>query len=278
MQVIVYTADNESENNVLRAFYDGCEADKDIRDLDHYETSDVAVVFGTFKKQIPVSYRRGNVVYQQKARGKDVVILETGYIFRGAGESNYYAAGLNGLNGRADFKNEGSKPDRALQLVERGLQVKPWRESGTHILLCGQVPWDASVDHIDFLKWAEATADMLSATTKRPIVYRPHPLAKTPAPRGTTLSTNRRIEDDLIDCWCVVTFSSNSGVDAALNGIPVVAMDEGSMVKSITTNIASIENPKMPSRTNWLSDIAYAQWTPQEMREGLAWKHLFQST
>lgn len=275
MKVIVYTANNDSENNVLQAFYDGCEAEKDIRDLDGYEPSEVAVVFGTHKKQVPISYRRGNVVHQQKARGKDVVILETGYIFRGSGEDNYYAAGLNGLNGRADFRNKNSNPDRLSDLISKGLRIKPWRETGTHILLCGQVPWDASVDHIDFLKWTAVTADVLYRATGRPVVYRPHPLAKTPAPPGTTLSVNKSVEEDLEDCWCVVTFNSNSGLDAVLNGIPVVAMDEGSMAMPVATNIGSIDAPKMPDRIQWLSDIAYAQWTPQEMREGETWAHLF---
>ena len=273
IRVRIYTGTSKEENYVMRSFFSGCDCDDVwIGDLDHYEPSDVAVVFGTYKKHVPVSYRRGHVVHEQKKHGLDTVILETGYIDRGAGPHHYYAVGLNGLNGRADFKNKNSPADRAVKFLDK---LQPWREDGDHILLCGQVPWDASVQHIDFVKWTEDTADILQSLTGRPIVYRPHPLAKTHAPIGTKESQNYWIEDDLKNCWCVVTFNSNSGVDAIMSGIPAVAMDEGSMLKGVETNIGSVNNPFMPDRTQWLNDLSYAQWTPDEMAKGKAWDHLF---
>ena len=279
MRVAVYTASNESENRVLQAFYDGCPVeDKVITDLDNYEPSDVAVVFGTYKKQVPISYRRGNVVHQQKASGKTTVILETGYLNRGSGPDHHYAAGLNGLNGRAEFHNENSPGDRAEQF--RHL-VKPWRTDGKHVLLCGQVPWDTSVDHIDFTKWASRTA--LSLRTDRPIIYRPHPLVNTRLyssnssehPYGTTISKNQLLAADLEDCWVVVTFSSNSAVEAAIAGIPVIAEDEGSMASAIANGSGEVNNPRMLDRTQWLNNLCYCQWTPKEMAEGSTWNQLF---
>jgi hypothetical protein len=273
MKVRVYTANNESENHVLKSFYEGCPVeDKKILDLDFYEPSDVAVVFGTYKKQVPISYRRGNVVHQQKTASQKTVILETGYLNRGSKSYDYYAAGLDGLNGRATFHNENSPADRAYIFRE---SVKPWREDGKHILLCGQVPWDASVDHIDFLDWTRKTSDSLYRATPRHIVYRSHPLVKTPAPDGTTRSTKMHLQDDLEDCWVVVTFNSNSAVEAALAGIPVIAVDEGSMALPIANSIGEINNPRTPDRTQWLNNLCYAQWTPKEMSGGMAWNQLF---
>jgi hypothetical protein len=72
-----------------------------------------------------------------------------------------------------------------------------------------------------------------------------------------------------------VTFNSNSGVEAALAGVPVFAFDEGSMVWEIANKtFDAIDNPQRPDRTQWLADLSYAQWTPREMREGKAWRHL----
>jgi len=274
MRIRVYTGDNESEKYVLRNFAEGCPEDVWLGDLDHYEPSDVAVVFGTYKRQVPISYRRGHVVHEQKRLGLDTVILETGYIKRGAGPDHYYAVGLNGLNGRADFKNANSPGDRAAQFSHL---LRPWQESGNHILLCGQVPWDASVDHIDFLDWVYKTTGTIKNHTKRDIIYRPHPLARTRGPWGTHQSVNYWLEDDLENCWCVVTFNSNSGVEAILAGVPAVAMDEGSMIMGVETNIGQIERPNRPDRQQWLNDLCYAQWTPTEMKEGKAWGHLFSS-
>jgi hypothetical protein len=267
--LIVYTSNNKDENYVLEAFYEGVTGDKEIKDLDDYRPSEVAVVFGTYKKQVPISYRRGHVVHSQKAIGKDTIILETGYLNRGSGKHRHYAVGLNGLNGRADFKNKNSPADRTSRFRDL---VKPWRTEGSHILLCGQVPWDASVDHIDFVKWTDTTAAMIARATTREIKYRPHPLGQTPTPPHAVRSQNHWLQDDLEDCWCCVTFNSNSGVDAALQGIPVIAMDEGSMVMPIANSLGEINSPRTPDRQQWLNDLCYAQWTPAEMDK--AWKHL----
>lgn len=269
MQVRVYTSHNEDENYVLQKFYDACPKSKIITDLDNYEPSDIAVVFGTYKKNIPVSFRRGHVVHSQKLANKDTIILETGYLNRGSQKNNHYAAGWNGLNGRADFKNKNSPADRSDRFRDL---MRPWRTKGEHILICGQVPWDASVDHIDFVEWTQTTTDMIQRATTRPIKYRSHPLGKTPTPGGAERSHNYYLEDDLENCWCCVTFNSNSGVEAALKGIPVVAMDEGSMVMPIANSLQEINNPRMPDRQQWLNDLCYAQWLPSEMEK--AWKHL----
>lgn len=272
MQVRVYTHDSDAENLVLAAFYEGCTEKKVLTSIDRYEPSDVAVVMGVYKKHVPRSFPRGHVISEQKRLGKQVVILETGYINRGDGPENHYACGLGGLNGRADFKNQNSPADRA-----EGIRLQPWKQ-GKNIVVCGQVPWDASVDFTDHREWLERTVRGIFLRTDRPVVFRPHPKAGLPPIPGAIYST-RPLAEDLEDAWCCVTFNSNSGVEAAMAGVPVFAFDEGSMVWPIANKtLDKIENPEMPDRQQWLSDLCYAQWTPQEMAEGLAWRHLFRST
>jgi len=212
------------------------------------------------------------VISQQRSKNKDVVVLETGYINRGDGENHHYAAGINGLNGRAEFRNHFMPPDR---LGDLWVDVKPWRREGKHILLCGQVPWDASVDHTDHLEWLQMAAGRLRTHSTRPIRFRPHPLAQIPPIVGCEPSV-ASFKEDLEDCWAVVTFNSNSAVEAAIDGIPVFAFDRGSMALPIANwKWDAIENPGMPNRKQWLQDLSYCQWTPKEMAEGKAWAHLF---
>lgn len=270
MSVRVYaTQDSDQENLVLSAFYDGCPESKLLTRLGDYAPSDVAVVMGVYKKSVPRSFERGYVIAEQKKRGLTTVILETGYINRGDGPQNHYAAGLNGLNGRADFKNANSPKTRA-----EGIRLHPWRQ-GKNIVLCGQVPWDASVDFTNHREWLEQAVRAIFLRTDSPVVFRPHPKAKLPPIPGTIYST-RSLAEDLEDAKCCVTFNSNSGVEAALAGVPVFAFDEGSMAYSIANkSFDKLDEPEMPDRQQWLNDLCYAQWTPQEMSEGLAWKHLF---
>ena len=156
-----------------------------------------------------------------------------------------------------------------------GTRLAPWKEDGNHIVLCGQIPWDASVDHVNILQWLLDAINLIRGRTNREIVFRPHPLARTPPLGGTRYST-RPLADDLEGAHCCVTYNSNSAVESAIAGIPVFAYDEGSMTYGIAIHEwRDIEHPIRPAREQWFSDIAYAQWTPDEMREGRTWRHLF---
>ena len=265
-----YLFGNPNHDRVILAFYEGCPEPKQLIKDYQYEPSEVAVVFGVNKTRVPMSWPRGKVIARQRNENREVVVLETGYINRGEGETHHYAAGLNGLNGRANFRNQGMPDDRARRL---GVELKPYNQ-GEDIVLCGQVPWDASVDSTDHVAWLKECAAKLR-TSPRPVVFRPHPSASLPPIKGCKYS-KKPLSDDLRNAWAVVTFNSNSGVEALIEGVPVFAFDEGSMVWSVCNrSLSDIESPCLPDRKQWLNDLCYAQWTLDEMKEGLAWKHLF---
>ena len=278
MSVRVYLSGNTEHDRVLRAFYEGCPSpNKALISGWRHEPSDVAVIFGVFKSRVPTSWPRGRIFSQQRKNNLDVVVLETGYINRGDGENHHYAAGFNGLNGRADFRNADMPDDRAILLRrDYGLRLLRWREKGRHILLCGQVPWDASVDHSDHIKWlAETVAELRRRAPKRKIRFRPHPMVKLKQIEGCEYSEGP-VWQDLQDAHAVVTFNSNMGVDATIYGVPAICVDEGSMVWNLCSRLlAEIENPMMLDRESWVNSIAYTQWTLDEMRGGATWSHLF---
>jgi hypothetical protein len=263
-----YLSQYEKENYVIESLYDGCEEEKELVSGFDYEPSDVAVVMGVFKKYVPASYGRGRVIQEHKKNGGDCLILETGYINRGDGPTNHYALGWNGLNGRADFKNKNSPSDRSL-----GVALKPWRD-GDYVLLAGQVPWDASVDFTNHREWLEEAANNIRAVSGREIVFRPHPKGDLPSIDGCRYSKGP-LGQDLLNAHCVVTFNSNTGVDAVIDGVPVFAFDVGAMTYPIANkNWLKLENPEKPDRRQWLNDLSYCQWTPDEMRSGEAWAHI----
>lgn len=268
--VRVYLAGNPAHDLPLQAFYDGCSGEKELVEGFKYEPSEIAVIFGVYKSRIKPSWPRGKVFRQQRQNKLDVIVLETGYVNRGDGENRHYAAGFNGLNGRADFRNKSMGPERWDSLK---VQLRPYSR-GENILLCGQVPWDGSVDHIEYEKWLNEMAKTLQSLTTRPIVFRPHPLVKLGRIQGCGYSTGP-LEKDLETAHCVVTFNSNTGVDALIYGKPVFAFDEGSMYSEIANkNLKTLESPTYYDRKQWANNIAFSQWTPAEMREGKTWQHL----
>lgn len=258
-----YLSGNEVHDRVIRSFFEGCPEEKELIEGFNFKPSDVAVVFGVYKSKVPISWPRGEVIRRQRENYKDVIVLETGYINRGDGINHHYAAGFNGLNGRADFKNNNMPGDRFSLL---NVDVKPWR-TGKNIVLCGQVPWDASVDHTDHIQWMTNAYKAIRAESYREVIVRHHPQVQ---------KSTRTFLEDISDAHCVVTFNSNSAVEAAIEGVPVFAFDEGSMAWPICGKAFSqIEKPITPYRDQWLNNLAYCQWTLDEMKEGQAWRHLF---
>lgn len=274
MSVKVFVpSDNAEHWEVLEAFMAGIRASGDVvsmHNVTEYEECEVAVVFGVGKRGVPCSYARGQVIENQHMLGHPALILEKGYVNR----DQYYAAGWNGLNNRAQFRNSNMPSDRWEQL---GISIQPWRMGTGTMLVCGQVPSDASVQNVDIIQWCANTVRILkSEFPDRKVVFRPHPLARgrTPDMLGALTST-RPLEEDLRDAAYVVTYNSNTGVDAILQGIPLYVADEGAMAYDIASKVLGrAVMPHVNVVRQWAYDLAYTQWTLDEMREGKPWRHL----
>jgi len=235
-----------------------------------YKDCDVAVVFGMGKRKVPASHDRGVIIYEHRFRErKPIVLMERGFIKRG----EYYGAALDGLNGLGYFGNEGNSRDRWDKL---GVGIKPWRNKGDYILVCGQVPWDASVQHMDHIRWCRETVAYVASVTNKKVIFRPHPEVKN-LDYGMPCSI-QSWEDDLAGAHAIVTFSSTSSALAVLEGIPIFTMDRGSIAWPIANHSLTeelLENPVKADREQWAYDLAYAQWTAKEFETGQAWKQLW---
>jgi len=277
--VCVYLTGNNTEHDeVLSSFAEGlflCGdiefTNKHIKLLDDYnEPNEVAVVFGKGKYAVQDSRRRQRVIDGQRQARKKIIIIEKGYINR----DDYYSVGFNDINGWADFRNtEITDPTRTTELK---IDIKPWRKKGEYILLIGQVPWDASVQDSDHQQWLEDTVEDLQTMFNFPIVFRPHPLAPEAIKSLEGVrSSNSSLKEDFEKAYAVVTFNSTTAVESVIEGIPTFVADRGSMAWDVgNIDMALLDDPFCPDRTEWLNRLSYAQWTKEEMRTGLPWLHL----
>lgn len=276
MKVVVYLPDDPVHVLCLKAFAAGVpkEVALELRPVTEYVQADAAVVFGVFKERVPVSWPRGEVIERQKQAGGRTVVIDAGYVKRGNAPDSYYMVGFDGINGWADFRNEGMPSDRWDAL---GIELKPWRSTGENVILCGQVPWDASVQALDMLAWLPDTAQALRARTQRKIIYRPHPAAREHPPHVDGCETSTRpLAEDLAEAHCVVCYNSNSAVEAIINGVPAIVLGNGAMSEAVAErSLDNVEQPCTPDRRRWAHELAYCQWQPQEMADGSAWRHLF---
>lgn len=230
----------------------------------------VLVCWSVFKEKFPQRLPFYELQKAQKACGGDLLIIERGFVRR----DEYYVVVWDDLNGRGRFPHSrtNSPSDRWAEL---GVDLHPWKR-GDEILVVGQVPWDTSCQHVNFQKWAQGTCDELKhhfTPVGKTVFFRPHPLRPSSVRvRGVPICT-RPLDEALGQAFLVVTFSSTTGVDAVVAGVPAVAADHTSMIHGLCGH--SPYDAEEVERLPWAYWLAYCQWTFEEMREGLPWNHFY---
>ena len=269
MKVIAFEPDYNAEHReALRAFAAGIPG-AEVRPVTEYEWCDVAVIFGSVKAANPHTHSKGPIM-DRHGGDRRLIMIEAAFQKRG----EYYAVGWDQQAGHADFNTGPGIPiDRWGKL---GIRSKRWRTGrGGTVLVIGQLPRDTQVQNVDHLAWCQETFEFYRDRGDL-VLFRPHPMVDDPGiygiPRGYLDFTPIEELRDL-NIRCAVTWNSTFAVDAVIQGIPVIAMDKGSMAWEVASHDLTILDHK-PLRSRWLAKIGYAQWTLEEMRQGLPWKHL----
>lgn len=207
---------------------------------------------------------------RHQANGGKWVVCENGYI--GLGQT---ALGLGGYNGWGDHKNEASPPDRYDVLKQR---LFPWREDGRHILVIGQAGGtDGRFTPPE--SWIDNVAEELATLTDRPVVYRPKPryprMPKREHANMTVAGDSLSLGELLRGAWATVVYTSKVSVASVLAGVPVLYCGPKCVLSNqYGSGLENIENPPTFEREPWLWDLAYAQWSPDEIATGEPFKRL----
>jgi hypothetical protein len=223
-----------------------------VRHTESYDgPTDLLVMWGA---------KRRDVAERARKEGADVCILERGYL---GDRFNWTSVSFGGgLNGRAQFRINPQVFDRCRWQRQVPHYPSAWREEdGGRALIMGQVPGDQSIRGMDFSKWVTDTTAELSRLGYQPR-HRPHP-----GDRRGFRSPVIPLEADLASADLVVTWNSNSAVDAVLAGVPTVAMDRGSMAWPVTAHEIGKAIIR-PDRSEWLARLAWKQYSLQEMESG----------
>ncbi len=212
----------------------------------------------------------GDIMKKCQWVGRDFYYIDIGY-FRPGHYGGYYRVTQNGMQKIfGPFENKG-RTDRWEAL---NITIAPWRKTGRHILVCPLSGFVGSFLNIDPREWTRTVVNELSLYTDRPIIIRPKnpKLASVHSsniqnPSGFPVTD---LEESLQDCWCLVTHSSKVAIEALIIGVPVIVLGE-SAAKPVSWSLEHIEKPIWPVREWWANELAYNQWTLDEMRNGTAW-------
>jgi hypothetical protein len=119
-------------------------------------------------------------------------------------------------------------------------------------------------------QWINETILKIKNFTDRPIKIR-----KRPEPRADRIVSNTFKDFIKDDTFCVVGYSSNALVEAAMHDIPVVALGHSATKSLYTYRLEDIEKIKPAYQSDkqaWLNHLAYSQFTREELLSGLAWE------
>lgn len=203
------------------------------------------------------------IARQYEAAGAAVIVAENAYIGALPTDCRLYALALNHHNGAGRWHVGGE--DRWSRL---GVEVKPWRREGDHILVLPQrgigEPGVAMPQG-----WPDSMRRYLPTRTRRPVRVRVHP---------GNLKTHHvpGLYDDLRGAHAVVTWGSGAAIKAICAGIPVFH----ELPRWIGAPAArplmggSLEEPWTGGRQPMLHRLAWAQWTVEEIASGEPFRHL----
>ena len=71
------------------------------------------------------------------------------------------------------------------------------------------------------------------------------------------------------DVFALVNWSSNPGIQAAINGIPVFTGPSSLAWPIANQQLSQITKPKKPDRQQWLNDYAWTEFTISEIEQGI---------
>ena len=188
------------------------------------------------------------------------------------------------LPGEQNFPYDQSY-NRWLEIKNKyNLHIKDYKKQGDKILFFLQIPTDASLNDLNFnndgyLNFMIRTIKDIFKYSDRKIVLRSHPLNRKNdviakfllnhfrETKKVFLSNNEKLNDDLKDTKCVVSYNSSATVEALFDGISVINLSKMQPCFSAANNsLSDIENLKELNRDDFLRKIAFLHWETEELK------------
>lgn len=151
-----------------------------------------------------------------------------------------------------------------------GYNIKT-RKPGDHVLLVAPSEKPCKFYGIDLLSWVSDTVEKIKQHTDRQIIIRM---------KGTRRDRlSHSIFKDLHNAHAVVTYNSVAAVESVLEGIPAITLAPTAANPVAEMHIENIENPFMPDTDlvyKWACGLAYGQYHIDELKDGSAYKLIYE--
>jgi hypothetical protein len=291
----------EEKINALTFFAEGAARCGDIAGTTQsqaYEACDVGAIIGNAfdanpgKVGLPHYKVRKMVMEQQIARKRYWLSIDSNvFIYKDRlNPHRYLRYSFNGVFPATGIYCNESAGEENWANIRRdyNMDLKPWRNTGSHILITLQRPLGWSMRGQNLMSWLESTFQRIRQHSDRPIVIRWHPgdwknypkYAKILAQYNAVVSPQERhITEDLINCWALVCHNSTPSAVAPIEGVPAFITDNPSYSQGgdiANTDFALLESPAMPDREQWIRKLAQCHWSFADLKSGRCWAHMRQ--
>ena len=210
-------------------------------------------------------------------QGRPIIVLEVGALKR----NTTWKVAIGGINNEAHFGHT-TNNDNA-RLTSLGVTVQDWKDTKdtNSIIICGQHQASHQWRNMPPVSdWISNTIREIRQHTDRPIKVRSHPrypfsFNKTGANVEESVPKRIDIVQDFYDfdaelstAHCVVNWSSNPAIEAALTGVPVFTGPDSLAYAVANHSFDTIETLVKPNRQQWANDLAYTEWHVDEIALG----------
>lgn len=228
---------------------------------------------------VAYGWGRPEVFHAYRRCGRHYVHIDLGWWNRkpiGDVLGGHHKVAVNGRDPSAYFARNFTS-DRVEKI---NIPIKPWRpyDPRKPFLIGGMSEKSCRTFGLEPEAWERAIIRLLMKEDGAKVTYRPKPSWAGAFPIAGAGYSVEPIDVALAKARMVITHHSNLAIDALIAGIPVhVAYP--TVAAAFSTPIEEIATPWMPpGREQLLADIAWQQWTPDEMTRGECWKHLKEMT
>lgn len=233
---------------------------------EHRITADAAVFYGLSD--------RLNEVFRLYREKSTAVYIDLGYWQRRLKHKHdgYHKLSVNSRHPTAYFQNRQHDDSRFKKL---DIDIQPWRKTGNYVMLAGMSAKASAAEGFAQEQWEKEAAKLIQSFSKYPIHYRPKPSwSDARQISGTIFQRSMELNQALAGCHAVATHHSNVAIDAILAGVPAFC-EQGVASVMGCSDVTKIDTPIYPEgREQWAADIAWCQFTVEEIATGMPWHHL----
>ena len=138
-----------------------------------------------------------------------------------------------------------------------GIKLSPWRK-GNHVVVALSDP--RTYEFFGEIGFPDRIGAEIRKRTSRKVVMR-------------NRAEQRPLAEDLKDAWCLVTYASNSVIDALIAGVPVFTLGPSIARPMGFSDLSKVEEPLYPeNREEFFRHMSYCQFTLDEFKSGFAHK------